>query len=152
MRAPRSRLKKALEAVEGGYDVILLDCPPNISTLSESVFRAADAVLIPVIPTTLSQRTFVQLVGFFKENGLPLRKLHGFFSMVQANKTLHNATMAEMREGYQKTFLHAQIPFASDVERMGVQRSPVMATSPGGPASRAYQALSAELEQRLAGV
>ncbi|MEE3070992.1 MAG: AAA family ATPase, partial [Pseudomonadota bacterium] len=32
MRNSRSRLKKALKAVKGDYDVILLDCPPNIST------------------------------------------------------------------------------------------------------------------------
>ena len=31
LRDPRSRLKKALKAVKGDYDVILLDCPPNIS-------------------------------------------------------------------------------------------------------------------------
>lgn len=62
MKDSRSRLKKALAAVKGDYDVILLDCPPNISALSENVFRAADAVLVPVIPTTLSQRTFEQLV------------------------------------------------------------------------------------------
>ncbi|MCQ9617274.1 AAA family ATPase [Paenalcaligenes niemegkensis] len=54
MRDSRSRLKKALNSVKKDYDVIILDCPPTISTLSENVFKCADAVLVPVIPTTLS--------------------------------------------------------------------------------------------------
>jgi chromosome partitioning protein len=150
MRDPRSRLKKALKAVEGDYDVILLDCPPNISTLSENVFRSADAILVPVIPTTLSQRTFEQLVDFFKEHDLPLKKLHGFYCMVQGVKSLHGETMEAMNGTYKKCFMDARIPFASDIERMGVHRAPVMATVPKSAASKAYQALYEEIYARVA--
>jgi chromosome partitioning protein len=130
----------------------MLDCPPNISTLSENIFRAADAVLVPVIPTTLSQRTFQQLVDFFKENDLPVRKLHGFFSMVQGTKALHDETMAVMRATYPKTLMDTKIPFASDVERMGVHRAPVLVSAPNSAAGKAYQALTDEITQRLAGI
>ncbi len=149
MRNNRSRLKKALKGVKADYDVILLDCPPNISVLSENIFRSADAIMVPVIPTTLSQRTFDQLVEFFKEQDLPLKKLHGFFSMVQSVKALHGATIAEMTDRYGKRFMKAQIPFASDVERMGLLRAPVMATTPISAASKAYQALYLETEKRV---
>jgi chromosome partitioning protein len=150
MRDSRSRLKKALRGVEGDYEAILLDCPPNISTLSENVFCAADAILVPVIPTTLSERTFEQLVDFFKANDLPVRHLHAFFSMVQGSKTLHAETIAAMARAHGKRFLTTQIPFASDVERMGVRRAPVLATSPNGQASKAYRALHGELMARIA--
>lgn len=149
MRDPRSRLKKALAAVEADYDVILLDCPPNISTLSENVFRAADAVLVPVIPTTLSQRTFEQLVEFFKESDLPTKRLHAFFSMGQASKRLHEDTRQALTAAYGKHFLAAQIPFASEIERMGVHRAPVLVSAPNCAASKAYQALSVEVATRL---
>ena len=149
MRDRRSRLKKALEAVKADYDVILLDCPPNISTLSENVFRAADAVLVPVIPTTLSQRTFEQLYDFFKENDLTVKKLHAFFSMMQGSKRLHNEVRDSLIESYAKNFLSTQIPFASDIERMGVHRAPVMATGPNSAAGKAYEALSVELMKRM---
>lgn len=149
MRNPHSRLKKALKAVAGDYEVLLLDCPPSISTLSQNVFRAADAILVPVIPTTLSQRTFEQLVELFTENDLPLKKLHGFFSMVQSAKSLHRETMAAMTAELPKRFMKTRIPFASDVERMGVHRAPVMATAPTSTASRAYQALCEEIIARV---
>src|SRR3546814_14828914 len=79
MRNSHNRLQKSLKAVKDDYDVIVLDCPPTISTLSENVFRSADAIVVPVIPTPLSDRTFEQLISFFKANKLPLHKQQCFF-------------------------------------------------------------------------
>lgn len=145
MRNSRSRLKKALKSVEKDYDVIVLDCPPSISTLSENIFRCSDLVLTPVIPTTLSQRTFDQLVKFFKDNDISLDKLRGFFSMVQSVKALHTETINAMTSEYKKRFLKTHIPFASSVERMGLLRAPVVATALNTAASQAYQQLCAEI-------
>lgn len=149
MRNSRSRLKKALKGVKGDYDVILLDCPPNISLLSENVFRAADAVVVPVIPTTLSQRSFEQLIAFFRDGDLPVKKIRAFFSMVQGTKKLHGETMQALRAAHPKRFLSAQVPFASDIERMGVHRAPVLATAPKSASADAYRALGAEVLDRV---
>lgn len=149
LRNSRSRLKKALNSVKGDYDLVVLDCPPNISTLSESVFKAADAVLVPVIPTTLSQRTFEQLLEFFKESGLERRKIHAFFSMVQQVKALHLETMTAMRAAHPKRLMAARIPFASEIERMGMHRAPVSVTEPKSGPAQAYSALHREFAARL---
>lgn len=146
MRNKRSRLKKALTAAGSDYDVIILDCPPNFSTLSENIFKAADEIVVPVIPTTLSERTFDQLVGFFDEHKLPKKKLKAFFSMVQQRKTLHQQTMETMRKAYLKRFMQSCIPFASDIEKMGQYRAPVVTYAPRGVAGAAYTALYEELE------
>jgi len=135
--------------VKSDYGVVILDCPPNISMLSENVLRAADAVVVPVIPTTLSQRTFEQLLDFFKSNDLPVRKIHAFFSMVQVSKGLHRETISEMMEANPRRFMQAQIPSASEIERMGRSRAPVLATSPNHPGGKAYQALFNELVGRI---
>ncbi|HUH87101.1 MAG TPA: AAA family ATPase [Pusillimonas sp.] len=149
MRNSQSRLKKTLKAVQKDYDYILLDCPPSISTLSENIFRASDVILIPVIPTTLSQRTFEQLIDFFKDHNLPEKKLLGFFSMAQGVKNLHSETIGAMQAAYKGRFLKTRIPFASSVERMGIERAPVVATAPGSVAGRAYQELADELIKHL---
>src|SRR5690606_24465416 len=149
MKDAHSRLKKALKAVKSDYDTILLDCPPNISILSENIFRAADVVVVPVIPTTLSQRTLEQLLVFFREHDLSTKKIHAFFSMVQGTKTLHGETMAELMREHPKQIMTAKIPFATEIERMGIVRSPVLATAPNSPAGKAYQALFDELLERM---
>ena len=52
---PIERLASLLDPLRDLYDLALLDCPPSISLASESVFRAADALLVPVVPATLGQ-------------------------------------------------------------------------------------------------
>ncbi len=149
LKNPRSRLKKALAALDPDHDVILLDCPPGLSTLSESVVRAADAIVVPVIPTTLSQRSLDQLVDFLGDHGVPLDRLHGLFSMVQTSKRLHLDVMAALRSSMGVRFLAATIPFSADVERMGVTRAPVLATLPTAAVSRTYESLAQELAGRI---
>ena len=137
MKNSRSRLKKALKAVNNDYDVIILDCPPNISRLSENVFKVADKILVPVIPTTLSARTIAQLYDFFKENKYPKKKIIPFFSMVQRSKKLHKQTMEELRQKYPALLEH-DIPSSTDIERMGVHRAPVLTYARSKSAARAY--------------
>lgn len=149
MKNSRSRLKKALKSVNNDYDVILLDCPPNISSLSESVFNAADHIVIPVIPSTLTVRTFEQLIDFFKQHRLGRKKLIPFFSMVQRQKKLHTDTMDQLTSRYKKTFLEASIPFSTDVEKMGIHRAPVTTFARSRPAAKAYRSLWNELQARL---
>ena len=146
MRNKRSRLKKALVTAGSDYDVIVLDCPPNFSTLSENIFKAADVIVVPVIPTTLSERSFDQLITFFDVQKLPKKKIKAFFSMVQKRKTLHLQTMERMRKLYRKRFLRTSIPFAADVERMGEHRAPVSVYAKRSAAGTAYHGLFDELE------
>ncbi|MCA0873300.1 AAA family ATPase [Seohaeicola saemankumensis] len=149
MKNSRSRLKKALKAVDGDYDVVLLDCPPNISTLSENVFRSADRIVVPVIPTTLSERTFEQLLAFFDEHKLNRKKLLPFFSMVERRKSLHTQTMGRLRNRYKKLFLDSTIPYATDIEKMGIQRAPVLSYAGSRAAGRAYDEFWREIIKKL---
>ncbi|MGR3805726.1 ParA family protein [Marinibacterium profundimaris] len=149
MKRSQSRLGKALRGVREEYDCVVLDCPPNISTLSEAVFRAADAIVVPVIPTTLSERTFAQLLEFFKDHGLEKRKIRAFFSMAQGTKKLHGETMRRMRKDHAKRFLDVTIPASTDVEKMGVHRAPVGSFAPSHDAAKAYMTLSREVVKSL---
>ena len=148
MKNSRSRLKKALQEVDSDYDVVILDCPPNISLLSENVFKTADKIVVPVIPTTLSVRTFEQLNGFFKENEYQRKKLLPFFSMVQKSKKLHNEIMVSLRKNY-KSLLKNYIPFSSEIEKMGVHRAPVVTYAGKDYAANAYREIWDEIEKKM---
>ena len=148
MRNSRSRLKKALKSVGADYDVIILDCPPNISLLSESVFKCSDHILVPVIPTTLSERTLAQLYEFFEQHNYKRKKLIPFFSMVQQQKKLHRETIKRIRKQY-RGVLSGEIPFSSDIEKMGIHRAPVASFARNRPAAKAYRSLWGAVEKKI---
>jgi chromosome partitioning protein len=144
----RGRLTKVLGAAAADYDVILLDCPPSLSALAESVFRAADAMLVPVIPSSLSQRSFGQLLDFLGGSDLAAGRVHALFSMVQARKLLHRQVMTDMRAVHGDLMLQTLVPFAAEIERIGLIRAPVLASHPGSTVARVYEAVLAELAAR----
>jgi len=148
MKKSRKQLKRALSDFGGGYDFVVLDCPPNITLLSENAFRAADCLLVPVIPTTLSVRTLDQLREFLVKEEYDPGMLLPVFSMVQANKRLHVEVMEDLRARY-PAFLSTTIPFSTDVERMGLERRPLLAYAPGQPASIAFRELAHEIVRRV---
>ena len=70
-----SRLDQLMSAVDQDYDVVFLDCPPSVSLVSENVLRAADVLLVPLIPATLSPRTCAQLTVFVADTPRPRPEL-----------------------------------------------------------------------------
>ncbi|MDQ6822397.1 MAG: ParA family protein [Actinomycetota bacterium] len=147
-KRPTRALAKVLAPLHREYDYIFLDCPPSISLVSESVFDAADALLVPVVPATLSSRTFEQLEHIVdgQQGGGP--HILAFFSMVDARKKLHREIMAQLR-AERPNVLSATIPNSAEIERMGIKRDVVAAWAPDGRAAMAYRALWRDVRDRL---
>ncbi len=143
-KKPTQQLKKLLKPLAEDYDYIFLDCPPNISLLSEAVFATADILLSPIIPTTLSLRTLEQLKEFLAENDLKNVTLVPFFSMVDRRKNMHKELMESLAKTHPE-ILKTPIPYASDIERMGLERMPLGGFSTKSRSLQAYQTLWQEL-------
>jgi cellulose biosynthesis protein BcsQ len=151
-KRPAGRLRKVLAPLRDDYDYIFLDCPPSISLVSEAVFEAADALLVPVIPATLSSRAYEQLEELSRAGKVGRKgatSILAFFSMADVGKSLHLQIMERLRKIERLTVLGVAVPAADEVERMGEERNPVPVFAPGSAAAVAYAALWAEIEQRL---
>lgn len=146
-KKPQKKLRKNLEELSGEYRYIFFDCPPNLTLFSESIFAAADIILVPVIPTTLSIRTYEQLKGFFEKSGLDTSKIKAFFTMVEKRKSMHRDIIESC--GTQPDFLKQSIPYNSEVEKMGIYRAPLNAVLPSAIAAKAYQRLWNELSDTV---
>lgn len=148
MSKSRQRLGKILRGMRKEYDLIILDCPPTISLLSENVFHSADVILVPVIPTTLSERTLSQVMDFFKENDLSTKQIVPFLSMMQRQKQMHKDAATRLKKQY-KRLLKSKIPFSADIEKMGEHRSPVGEFAKNRPAFINYRNLWNEVKASL---
>jgi cellulose biosynthesis protein BcsQ len=147
-RHPTERLLKMSRSLREIYAALFLDCPAGISLLSESVLRAADAVIVPLMPTPLSVRMLVQLRDFVTREGWNDLTLLPFFSMVDRRRTLHRELIAEARAEF-PAMLATEVPYWSEIERMSVRRAPLPAYAPTSDAARIYRALWSEIRERL---
>jgi cellulose biosynthesis protein BcsQ len=145
---PTLRLRKLLKNMDGEYDYAFLDCPPSISLVSENVFQAADALLVPTIPSTLSMRTLDQLLKFCRENKLRNLKVLPFFSMVDSRKLMHRS-IVENSDNKLAGMLQSVIPYASEVEKMGLQRAALASFASKSRPALAYEYLWEEIKEHL---
>lgn len=142
---PSKQLSKVLDPLGDEYDVVVLDCPPGISLLSESVIRASRLLVVPVPPAPLAVRTFDQLTGFLAGWEHKSPRVLGFWSMVDRRKRLHAETVDAGHEGIEPI----AVPNSSVVEQMSVRRAPVVAYAGASEAAAAYRRLWARAQPLL---
>lgn len=138
----KKRLAKLLDELTATYDRVLLDCPPGLTETSEQVMRAADLIVVPVIPSALAMRAFAEVESHLARRGgkVPLLPV---FSMVDRRRKLHAEALATHPDW-------PVIPAASIIEAMTERRQPVGAFSPRSPGAQAFATLWQAIERRLA--
>ena len=142
-KKPARRIASLLSPLSAEYDVIFLDCPPGISLLSESVLDAADTLIVPLIPTTLSVRTLDQLTEFISDFGGRKPSVVAFFSMIDRRKRLHREIAEQLPD--------AAVRCGDDRgPRPVADRADVRAAGPGDSV-RSAQRRRAELRGAVAG-
>ncbi len=147
MKKSRRRISRVLKPLRKEYDRIFIDCPPNITLLSENIFYAADYILVPLVPTTLSHLALQQLFRFLEEIGEKRSKVMVFFSMVEKRKKMHWQLMRQLIRT--KNVLPALVPYLADIEKMGLYREPVNVTVPHSMAAAAYKDLWKVVVKRM---
>jgi chromosome partitioning protein len=145
-KKPTLRIARLLAPLATDYDVVFLDCPPGMSLLSESVLRATDTLLVPLIPTTLSLRTFDQLTEFITSLDGRRPALLGFFSMVDRRKRLHREII-ERLPTERPDIATTTIPALSVIEQMAVHRAPLATFASRSQVCERYEQLWAQAQR-----
>ena len=141
----RKRLSRLIETLEKTYDRIILDCPPGLTETSEQAMRAADLILVPVIPSPLSRRALDYVVAYLDREHGGHAPILPVFSMVDRRRQLHkDALLADPA--------WPVIPMASTIEQMTVRRLPVGAFAAKSAAGEAFAHLWTGVERKLARV
>ncbi|MBQ76319.1 MAG: cobyrinic acid a,c-diamide synthase [Gammaproteobacteria bacterium] len=147
-KKPSHQLYKLLKQFRNEYEYVFLDCPPSISLVSENIFDATTAILVPTIPTILSLRTYKQIQQFFKKHDLDTTKILPFFCMTDRRKKMHRS-MVETPPDFLTNLMPTSIPYDSKVEQMGIHRAPLVEFAPNARAARCYEALWSDIKQHL---
>ncbi len=138
----KKRLEKLLERIGRDYQRMILDCPPGLAETSEQVLSAADLIIVPVIPSPLSQRALEEVVRYLDGQGIRRGALLPVYNMVDRRRAMHVAAL-EANPSW------PVIPMASAIEAMSTRHQAIGSYAPRSPAAAALASLWAAIERRL---
>jgi chromosome partitioning protein len=144
----KKKLQGAFDQLSKKYDYLFIDCAPGLSTLSDHLFHNVDFLLVPIIPSVLSIRSYQSIVNYFISNDIDTDKIMSFFSMVDLRKKIHKDVMSEQTENDERT-LHSFIKYASEIEKMSEDCIPLAVSTPPSISALSYMNLWDEIRTKI---
>ncbi len=140
-------LRDALETTRTHYDVIVIDCPPNLGNLSINGLVAADQVLIPCDPSPLALNGVNALIGSISQiasrlnpdidvMGILLTRVDG------RNTRLNQAVVDEIRSVYGDAVLPVRIGINSSLGKAQLEGRDVFDFDPFSRGAQQYNELA----------
>jgi chromosome partitioning protein len=137
-----------------GFDLVLIDCPPNLYQCSWNAMLASDRVVIPVPPEdfgTQGLRVVHQAIEHARALNPRLELIGHLVTRHDGRLLIHRSYEQRLRQLYGDSVLETVIPEAAAFKVSLACRSPVSLSNPGSAAARAIANLGEEILDRLAG-
>jgi len=147
-----TRLRRALEPVRGGYDVILIDCPPALNMLTVNALVAADSVLIPMQCEYYALEGLSALLGTIEQIRLaanPPLEIEGILrTMFDPRNNLANEVSAQLLMHFGDKVFRTVIPRNIRLAEAPSFGRPVLFHDKESRGALAYLALAGEMIRR----
>jgi chromosome partitioning protein len=147
-------IRAFLEEARESYDVVLIDCPPNLHLCSWAALVGSDYLIVPTQPEDYGaqgladvQESYARVVAG-PNPGLEL--LGYLITMSVARKSIHKLYEEVLRGQYGAAVFEAVVPEATDYVEAIAQRKPVAQYKPRGSAAKAIAAVADEILARIA--
>lgn len=147
-------ITQLLETLEG-FDITLIDCPPNLYRCSWSALLASDYVVIPVPPEDFGAQGLCvvnQAIEHAQRLNSRLELLGLVVTRVDKRLVVHRSYERRLRSIYGTSVLKTVIPEASAFKMALAYRRPVAQSSPRSVAARLTWELSREILDRIYGI
>lgn len=147
-------LRDFLADVAGAYDLVMIDCPPNLHLCSWAALVASDALVVPLQPEDFGAQGIADVtesVDLVRSAANPgLRMLGYLVTMVNIRTAVHKTYEQLLRQSYGEAVFRSMVPHSVDFKESLMVRKPVSSYKPRGASAKAMAALAAELDERLA--
>ena len=160
-----NRLSDGIRSVAEHFDVIILDPPPALGTVSLSVMRAANSLLIPVPPTVVdftSTTSFLAMLaesmGVLAERGLPidLNWIRFLATRADEQKSMQRELLQVMRNLFGDAMLRAVMRDSAEIDNASARMMSVYELDQPVTSRETYQrcinylnAVNAEIETQI---
>jgi chromosome partitioning protein len=147
-------MRDFLEEAREGYDLALIDCPPNLHLCSWAALVAADAVVVPLQAEDYGAQGIASVqeaVAAVRSHANPLLHLLGYLiTMFDKRLGIHTMYEATLRQLYGVEVFTNPFPLAKDFKEAVAARLPISHYKPKSAAAKATAAVAGELMERCA--
>lgn len=119
------------------YDIVLVDCPPNLGIITLNGLLISQSYIIPTVPDVLSTYGIPQIVTrvreFSRDTGHPVEPLGIIVAKYQSNSAVHNRVRGQLRRNRYasdngnvpvlRTFIRQSNQIAAAAEYQGMKRT-----------------------------
>ena len=146
-------LRSFLEEAAGGYDLALIDCPPNLHLCSWAALAASDHLVVPLQPEDYGAQGIADVLESLEQvrtAGYPVALLGYVITMCSPRRTLHQLYEEQLRELYGAAVFAARVPESPEFPEAISRRQTIVQYKPRGAAAKAIRALAEEMLGRIA--
>ncbi|MDO5618474.1 ParA family protein [Kocuria sp.] len=101
-RSDLIRLDRAVDGLETDYDLVIIDCPPNLNTLTRIAWAASENVLSVAEPSLFSvagtQRTMTAIAQFERDSAWAVNSGGVIVNKVHPDSVEHQHRVAELEQ------------------------------------------------------
>ncbi|MBI2805145.1 MAG: ParA family protein [Planctomycetes bacterium] len=145
-------LKRALKGFIDGYDIVICDCPPNLTLPTQNAIAISTHYIVPVSPDFLSGLGVGLLLNRIEKmaDTLEAEIVHAGIVMSRVGRRSHfrSQTTQALRQTFSKKVLTAEITERSAVAESAAKNQSIFASS-DAEAKREFAAFGTELLKRI---
>ncbi len=145
---PSSVIERATKSARSTFDLIVVDAPPSLNALSDSLLGAIDLLCIPLQPSALSAHSLEALVTHLKSASLLNRSI-AIYNMVDMRRISHRQAVQNREAAKCLQLLDVVLPYSADMERMATERNPFFELHSRSNVGKALEEMYSSLSEAL---
>jgi len=142
-------LKEALEEVSF-YDLILLDCPPAVGSLTQSALAAAQMLILPTqceFFSTHALRSSLNIIRTIRERNNPSLRYRLLLTMVEPENQIHRSLNRQIRKAFGEAVFKTMIELDNHLREYPLHAQPITSFAPASLGAHQYHELAEEVMQ-----
>jgi chromosome partitioning protein len=147
-------LRDALDVTRSYYDVVVVDCPPNLGNLTLNALVASDYLLVPCDLSPLSLRGVESLLRQSQQIGARLNPNLDLLGVVitrydSRTPTMNDAVLGPLEQSYGDALMPVRIGISTALSRAQHEGKEIFEHDEKSKSALHYRELAAEVARRL---
>ncbi len=144
--------RTSLRALQGLFDLVLIDCPPTLNVLALTALIAADSVLIPVEASSMAMRglsSLMDTIGDVRDVNPGLKVLGILPCRIDARTSITRDVIQTLREHFPRELLKTGIRETVRMKEAPLYKQSILDSAPTSTAAEDYREAAKEITKRL---